>query len=260
MLNIGNMPACLQMALDGALRMFEAQALGSMANILGLPKLETSYPVSFTLPIMPARDVAAFFDKYQLSRFSYLKVKVGAQTDDSVFGELGQLYTGPVWIDGNEAFGSVAELDHHVAYWQKHVLVAAIEQPFPANKKELMAETQGRYPLSIYADESLVHGADVGALARVGFGGINIKLQKAGTHAEAIHQRAEADRLGLRVMVGCMVETSLGIWHGLHHAHGGDCIDLDSMLYLTHEPMGFVQEQEGRLHPVLFSKLPNVGL
>jgi L-alanine-DL-glutamate epimerase-like enolase superfamily enzyme len=255
LIDMGSYPACLQMALNGAWQMYEAKQAGA-DRFVGLPVLKESYPVTFTLPIMPAKDVPSFFEKYGLARFPYLKVKVGHLTDIEVFAQLGRLYTGPVWIDGNEAFETLQELDQQVAYWQKHVLVAAVEQPFSAHNDHLMAGTKGQFPFPILADESLLKNGDIAQLAQAGFGGINIKLQKAGSHAEAIRQRAEADALDMKVMVGCMVETSLGIWHGLHHADGADCVDLDSMLYLSEEPCGYVTESKGRLHPLPIAQLP----
>jgi L-alanine-DL-glutamate epimerase-like enolase superfamily enzyme len=153
-----------------------------------------------------------------------------------------------VLIDGNEAFTSLDELDAHVGYWQKKVLVAAIEQPFAAASLGLSQSAKGRYPFPVFADESVVHGADIEQLATA-FDGINIKLQKTGSYQEALRQKQEAARLNLKIMVGCMVETSLGIWQGLQLASGADFIDLDSMLYLTNEPFAWVREEAGNLIP-----------
>lgn len=243
-------PASLRFAVESACEMVQARKYGiSLATRLGMPELHLTYPVSFTLPIMPAAEVEPFFHRMGLGRFPYLKVKVGKQSHDEALAELGRLYTGPVLIDGNEAFTSVEELDRHVVYWQKHVLLAALEQPFPADRHDLAVQTKGRYPFPTLADESLTHGADLAHLAEA-FEGINIKLQKAGTYAEALRWRQEAHTLSMKVMVGCMVETSVGIWHGLQLAAGADFVDLDSMLYLAREPFGWVGEEAGHLKPL----------
>ena len=243
------LPNCLAMGLDLALRQYEAALAGeSLAWRLGEENLQPLYPVSFTLPIMEAEAVGSFFETHSLARFSFLKVKVGKQSHDEVLTELGRLYTGPVVIDGNEAFTSLEELDRHMERWQRHVLVAALEQPFAAENRDLARQSKGRYPVPLLADEAVVHGADIAALAE-GYDGINIKLQKTGSYAEAFRQKTEAKRLGLRLMIGCMVETSVGIWHGLHLAAGADFIDLDSMLYLKSEPYGWVKEEAGHLKP-----------
>lgn len=248
-------PASLRFAVEAAWEMLQARKSGlSLAVRLGLLELQRTYPVSFTLPIMPAAEVEPFFHRMGLGRFPYLKVKVGKQSHDEALAELGRLYTGPVLIDGNEAFTSVEELDRHVAYWQKHVLLAALEQPFPAHRHDLALQTKGRYPFPTLADESLTNGADLSHLAEA-FEGINIKLQKAGTYTEALRWRHEAHALSMKVMVGCMVETSVGIWHGLQLAAGADFVDLDSMLYLAQEPFGWVGEEAGHLHPLPDSEI-----
>jgi len=242
-------PACLHMALDGAFAMCMAGSPFAMPGYLGLPPLQEGYPIGFTLPIMPAAEVASFFEKHGLKRFPYLKVKVGKQADDAVFSELGQLYNGPVVVDGNEAFTSAEELDRHVAYWQKQVLVAALEQPFSAKDDTFMHAIKGRYPFGLIADERMLRRTEIGPLAELGYTCINIKLQKTGSHTEAIRQRKEAAAAGLEVMIGCMVETSLGIWHGLLHGAGAAYLDLDSLLYLQQEPFGLISEKDGQLYP-----------
>ena len=250
------LPACLAAGIDMALRHLTAlQAGTTLAVSLGLPALEPSYGTTFTLPIMPAAEVEPFFEKHGLGRFGAIKIKVGKQSTDDVFATLARVYNGPVLVDGNEAFDDVATLERRFAAWQKHLLLTVLEQPFPAGSP-LYRHIKGQFPCPILADESVTHGTSIEALAQ-DFDGINIKLQKAGSLGEGIRQLQEARRLGLRVMVGCMVETSVGIWHGLHLAGLADYVDLDSMLYLQSEPFGWVAEAGGNLMP---TPLPTLTL
>jgi len=244
-----SIPACLRMGLDAAYRMLLANQKGLwLSDVLQTNEMDASYPVSFTLPILPVEAIEPFFVEFGLARFPYLKVKVGKQGQDEVFSELGRLYTGPVLVDGNEGFTSIDELDRHISYWQKHVLLAAVEQPFPSDNLAIMQSIKGLYPFPLVADESVQYGANIENLAS-GFDGINIKLQKTGSYSEALRQKNEANNMGLKIMIGCMVETSIGIWQGLQLAHGVDFVDLDSMLYLQKEPFGWVTEEKGRLYP-----------
>ncbi len=242
------LPACLAVGLDMAHRHLLAQNTGqTLAAALGLPALLPAYATTFTLPIMPAEEVEPFFEKHNLGRFGAIKVKVGKQSTEAVFAALARVYNGPVLVDGNEAFSDVATLERHFAAWQKHLLITVLEQPFRAGS-ELYSQIRGQFPCPILADESVTRSTSIEALA-ADFDGINIKLQKAGTLQEAIGQLQAARRLGMRVMIGCMVETSVGIWHGLHLAGLADYVDLDSMLYLQAEPFGWVSEAEGKLSP-----------
>jgi L-Ala-D/L-Glu epimerase len=248
-LNVANLPSCLLMALDAARYMILARKRGQRVDALpGQAIMLPSYPVSFTIPIMPPAEIAPFFEEYGLDRFPYLKVKVGRDTSPDVLAELGKLYFGPVLMDGNEAFSTTEQLDACITGWQKNVLIIGLEQPFASTNVQLAKECKGRYPFPIYADESLTSGTNVEELA-TSFDGINIKLQKAGSYAEALRQKEEAQRLGLKIMVGCMVETSIGIWQGLQLAQNVDFVDLDSMLYLQSEPFGWVSEHAGALYP-----------
>lgn len=242
------LPACLAVGLDMAHRHLLAQSTGqTLAAALELPDLRPAYTTTFTLPIMPAEEVEPFFEKHDLGRFGAIKVKVGKQSTEAVFSALARVYNGPVLVDGNEAFDDIATLERQFAAWQKHLLITVLEQPFPAGS-ELYRQIRGHFPCPIVADESVTRGISVEALA-ADFDGINIKLQKTGTLQEAIGQLHAARRLGMRVMIGCMVETSVGIWHGLHLAGLADYVDLDSMLYLQAEPFGWVSEAGGKLSP-----------
>ena len=99
----------------------------------------------------------------------------------------------------------------------------------------------------IFADESVQDGRIIDDF-QLGFHGINVKLSKAGGYYKAQRQLKEARELGLKTMLGCMVESSLGISCAMNIAHGVDYFDLDGFLLLKEDPMKLVYEEMGKLY------------
>jgi L-alanine-DL-glutamate epimerase-like enolase superfamily enzyme len=114
--------------------------------------------------------------------------------------------------------------------------VEFVEQPVAAHDLDGLRFVRDRSPLPIVADESCLVATDVARLAgRVD--GVNLKLAKCGGLREAQRIVAAARAHDLRVMVGCMVETSLGITAAAHLAPLLDWADLDGAALLAHDPM-----------------------
>lgn len=131
-------------------------------------------------------------------------------------------------VDANEGW------DEHLYLQQATALgklgVTLIEQPLPAGKDAVLAQLP--HPVPLCADESC---HDVASLARIAgcYEMINIKLDKSGGLTEALRVKAEAGRLGLQVMVGCMVATSLSMAPAVVVAQGASVVDLDGPLLLA---------------------------
>ncbi len=100
------------------------------------------------------------------------------------------------------------------------------------------------YP--VFADESVTDQPDFSSL-RHQFHGINMKLMKAGGYLNGLRILQETQKQGLLPMIGCMVETSLGIWSAMQLCAGIRYADLDGFLILKDEPLGLVKEQDGNL-------------
>ena len=121
-----------------------------------------------------------------------------------------------------------------------------IEQPFPeAHDRELI---RGSYPLPIIADESCVAEEDVDRLSR-NFDGINVKLVKCGGLTPALRMVQRASDLGMRTMVGCMLETSILIAAGCVAAQHTDYADLDGAWLIADDPCTGWRFERGVLHP-----------
>ena len=257
-LSENELPHALRCGMEQAACMLSAKLSGkSLQTWLGLEETLLPLSVPYTIPIMAAEDVEEFYVKQNLARFQYIKLKVGKDGSEALVTALGRIHTGPVIVDGNEAYQGQKVLQTHLDTWSKHILLAAVEQPFPAGQDALMAGLKGHYPFPFFADESLERDTDITFLAQY-YDGINVKLQKAGGPIRAVEQIAQAKTYGLNVMVGCMVETSIGIWHSIQLAAKVDCADLDSMLYLQQEPFGWVTEKDGVLKINDVQQLPIV--
>ena len=99
----------------------------------------------------------------------------------------------------------------------------------------------------IMADESVLDQPDMDVLQKQ-FGGINMKLMKAGGYINGLRIISEAKRRNLKTMIGCMVETSLGINSAWSLAAETDYADLDGYLVVSNEPFGLLKEEEGMVY------------
>jgi L-alanine-DL-glutamate epimerase-like enolase superfamily enzyme len=105
------------------------------------------------------------------------------------------------------------------------------------------------FPFTLFADESVTDKADFSQL-KLMFDGINVKLMKAGGYFNALQLLKGAKANKLKTMIGCMVETTLGISSGMHLCSLADYADLDSFLVVKNEPFGLLKEEDGVLHLV----------
>jgi L-alanine-DL-glutamate epimerase-like enolase superfamily enzyme len=170
-----------------------------------------------------------------LDRFRRLKLKLGGRDGldvervRAVRGVAGDL---PLQVDVNEAWSIDEALGTLPALAE--LGVAYCEQPVPAGD-ERGPELKERSPLPIYVDEDCHGLADVPACAARAHG-INVKLAKSGGIREAVRMVHAARALGLGCMLGCMVESGLGISAGAQVASLFDHVDLDGNLLLGHDP------------------------
>jgi L-alanine-DL-glutamate epimerase-like enolase superfamily enzyme len=127
----------------------------------------------------------------------------------------------------------------------REVGVELIEQPLPAGADAALARP---HAVPVCADESLHTRADLARLAGR-YDAINVKLDKAGGLTEALALAAEARALGLKIMVGCMVATSLAMAPAMLIAQGADWVDLDGPLLLARDRRPGLRYEGARVHP-----------
>jgi L-Ala-D/L-Glu epimerase / N-acetyl-D-glutamate racemase len=176
--------------------------------------------------------------------FEILKVKMGGDDDRAVLEAVRDVTDRPLWVDANEGWtleGARSRLD-----WLQTMGVELVEQPLPASQLAETRELRRTSPLPIFADESLHVAADVPRLAGA-FDGINVKLMKCGGIGEALRMIAAARAHGMKVMLGCMVETSLAITAAAHLSPLVDYADLDGNLLIQDDPFVGARVAGGRL-------------
>jgi L-Ala-D/L-Glu epimerase / N-acetyl-D-glutamate racemase len=219
-------------ALDGALHDLCGKLLGvPVWRLLGLPR--SGPPTSWTLGLGDPDETARKAERAQ-GRFLRLKLKLGGRDglDVERVRAVRAVTRLPLQVDVNEYWALDEALD--ALPQLANLGVEYCEQPLPEGD-EAGAVLQARSPIPIYVDEDCHTLADVAACAEIAHG-INIKLAKSGGIREAIRMAHAARALGLGVMLGCMIESGLGIAAAAQVASLCDHVDLDGNLLLAEDP------------------------
>ncbi len=240
-------------ALDGALHDLQGKLVGlPVRRLLGLPR--TGPPTSWTVWLGDPDEMARRAER-ATARFRRLKLKLGARDGldvDRVRAVRGVTEV-PLQVDVNEAWSFDEALE---ALPQLAELgVAYCEQPLRAGAEDGRT-LKARSPIPIYVDEDCHRLEDVAACAGIAHG-INIKLAKSGGIREAVRMAHAARALGLGVMLGCMVESGLGIAAACVVAPLCDHVDLDGNLLLAEDPWPGVELVDGVQVP---SDRPGLGV
>ena len=250
-LNAGLPPAALG-ALDGALHDLAARRLGvPVYRMLGLGRPE---PVSaHTLGIADMETTVA--DAERLRGYPILKVKIGDWDDVRTLRAVREVSEAELWVDANEAFSTEEAVE---LARQLRGIVGMIEQPVPASAglEELRAVTEAAHPVPVIADEGAVDARDVPKLAG-SVSGVNVKLAKCGGIRGALAMVHAARAHGMRLMLGCMIETSLGIAAAAHVSGLFDFVDLDGAMLLADDPFAGLVYDDGR---ILLPNAPGLGV
>lgn len=187
--------------------------------------------------------------------YPILKIKVGKENDEEIINAVRSVTDKPIRVDANEGWK-----DKHVALekinWLKSRGVEFIEQPMPSDMIDETAWLRERVDMPIVADEAVKNAADIPKLARA-YDGINIKLMKSGGIQEALRMIAMAKALGLKIMLGCMIESSVAISAAAHIAPYVDWADLDGNLLISNDPFTGVKIDRGQF---VFSEKPGLGV
>jgi L-Ala-D/L-Glu epimerase len=240
-------------ALDAALHDLQGKLLGQPVwRLLGLRR--TGPPTTWTIWLGDPDDMARRAEKVR-GRFKRLKLKLGGGDGRDVerVRAVSEVAGVPLQVDVNEAWSLDEALD---ALPQLAALgVDYCEQPLAAGDPD-GAELKARAPLPIYVDEDCHTLADVAACAERAHG-INVKLAKSGGIREAVRMVHAARALGLGTMLGCMVESGLGIAAGAHISSLFDHIDLDGNILIARDPWPGVAFVDGVQVP---SDQPGLGV
>jgi L-alanine-DL-glutamate epimerase-like enolase superfamily enzyme len=230
-------------ALDCALWDLEAKSKGvSVATLAGLGQLrpvETAFTISLASPEEMARKAR------EARQHPLLKLKLGGDGDEERLQAVREAVPDARFIaDANEAW-SEANLEQMLQA-AASARVELIEQPLPAGDDQVLEYYERRVP--ICADESVHDRASLAKIAKR-YDAVNIKLDKTGGLTEGLATMAEARALGLKIMVGCMVATSLAMAPALILAQGADYVDLDGPLLLARDRVPGLTYEAGEVFP-----------
>ncbi|MGE3611471.1 MAG: enolase C-terminal domain-like protein [Bacteriovoracaceae bacterium] len=214
----------------------------SLTQFLNLAQ-PVAAPTSFTMPIVPINEIKDYLQP--ISRFSSLKIKVDAQSAKEMLLEIKKHTQVKLRVDGNEAW---RDLDEFMRFQEsiQGMNIELIEQPFPATMQAEYRELKKLTPYVLLADESIEDVGDFSELSKQ-FHAVNIKLMKTGSLIKAYKLLQEAKQYQMKAMMGCMIETTIGISYGMLFSGMVDYVDLDGFLLIKDEPFHLVSETEGIL-------------
>jgi L-alanine-DL-glutamate epimerase-like enolase superfamily enzyme len=240
-------------ALDMAVLDWVGKSLGvPLHRFLGLggdKDLVTTFSIGID-------EVKVMQDKIkEAADFAVYKIKVGTDDDRKILEGIRAVTDKPLRVDANEGW-KTKEKALDMIRWMAGMGVEIMEQPMPADRLEDIAWLKERSPIPIFADESLMMAADLPRIARA-FHGVNVKLMKCGGIQEAVRIAAMARALSLKLMLGCMIETSIGISAGAAVAPLFDYLDLDGNVLITNDPFRGVRTEKGRL---VLNDRPGLGI
>jgi L-alanine-DL-glutamate epimerase-like enolase superfamily enzyme len=242
-------------AIDAALHDVCARLAGvPLWRLLGLRR--SGPPTSWTLGLGDPDETAHKAERAAGSgRFRRLKLKLGGRDglDVERVRSVRRVTDFPLQVDVNEYWTLDEALDALPRLAE--LGVEYCEQPLPEGD-EGGRELKARSPIPIYVDEDCHTLGDVAACAEIAHG-INIKLAKSGGVREGVRMAAAARALGLGVMLGCMIESGLGIAPAAHMASLCDHVDLDGNLLIASDPWPGVELVDGVQLP---SEDPGLGV
>ncbi|MGD1047494.1 MAG: dipeptide epimerase [Candidatus Krumholzibacteriaceae bacterium] len=229
-------------AIDIALHDLLGKRLGApLYSVLGLDPERTpvtSYTIGIDSPQIIAEKIR------EAEEFPVLKIKMGLENDREIMETIRGLTDRPVRVDANEGWTREEALEK--MRWLEGQNVEFVEQPLPAADLEGVRWLAGRTSLPMFADESVHVASDIPKLAGA-FHGINIKLMKCGGVREALRMIHTARACGMKVMLGCMIESSVGITAAAQLAPLVDYADLDGNVLIRNDPAAGATVRRGKL-------------
>ncbi|MGN1255726.1 MAG: dipeptide epimerase [Bacteroidaceae bacterium] len=188
-------------------------------------------------------------------KFNILKVKLGRDNDREMIETIRQVTQLPIAVDANQGWKDRQKAIDMI-HWLHEQGVVMVEQPMPKTQLDDIAWVSQQSPLPIFADESIQRLADVRGVMGA-FTGINIKLMKCTGMREAWKMLNTARALGMKVMIGCMTETSCGISAAAQLSPAVDFADLDGNLLIANDCFRGVQVHKGKL---VLPTTPGIGI
>lgn len=239
-------------AFDNAIWDWYGKTIGLPLYALWNLDIATIPPTSFTIAIDEpdvVRKRAA-----DAHTFSRLKIKLGSKKDKGIVCAIRDVSEQPLYVDVNQGWN-----DKYFALdmigWLKEQNVVLVEQPLPVGLLDESVWLFERSPLPVIADES-VHGIHDIDRIQGAFHGINIKLMKSGGLSMARGMISYAKKKQMKIMIGCMTESSCAISAASHLSPLADWVDLDGSLLVANDPFTGSALSDGKVMPC---QIPGTG-
>jgi L-alanine-DL-glutamate epimerase-like enolase superfamily enzyme len=182
----------------------------------------------------------------EADQYPIYKIKLGTDHDREIIEGIRDVTDKPLRVDANEGWKTVDQAKREIEYLQRND-IEIVEQPMHSSMKKELEELKSWSPLPIMADESFTGNEPLSEIAE-SFHIINIKVMKIGSLVKAKRTISEAHELGLKVMIGCMIESSLAITAGGVLASFCEYADLDGNLLISNDPFsGLKVLEDGRI-------------
>jgi L-alanine-DL-glutamate epimerase-like enolase superfamily enzyme len=251
--SLGAGQPAIKAAIDIALNDLNGKLLGkSCTEIYGADASKmplTSYTIGIDSPEVIREKVA------DAQGFKVLKIKLGRDNDKELINTIRSVTDLPLYVDANQGWTDKAKAIDMI-YWLHDQGVLLIEQPMDKQDRDGNAWLTGRSPIPILADEAVQRLTDMDGL-RGAYHGINIKLMKSTGMYEAHQMILKARSFGMKILIGCMSETSCATLAGIALAPLCDWADLDGPWLTTNNPFKGPEMVEGKYSS---PTLPGLGL
>ncbi|MBN1350699.1 dipeptide epimerase [candidate division KSB1 bacterium] len=251
--NVGEEQTAAKAALDIAIMDWVSKKMGvPLFQYLGLDKSKvpvTSFSIGIDTPEVVRQKII------EAEPYPILKIKVGKDNDEEMLDTVRSVTDKPLRVDANEGWTRKEEALEKIK-WLATQGVEFIEQPMPASMFEDIKWLRERVEMPIIADEAVKRAADIPKLAEA-YDGINIKLMKSAGIQEALRMIYMARALGMKIMLGCMIESSVAIAAAAHISPLVDWVDLDGNLLISNDPFHGLSLKNGKIG---LNDQPGLGL
>ena len=241
--------ACIDIALHDLIGKIVNQPLYKLWGLNPTHTPMTSFTIGIDTPEMIREKTK------EASRFKVLKVKLGRDNDKEMINTIREITDVPLYVDVNQGWkdkNKALEMIH----WLKEKGIVFVEQPMPKEQIDDMAWLTQNSPLPTIADEAFQRLSDVAKFKDV-YSGINIKLMKSTGLREAHKMITVAKALDMKVMIGCMTETSCAVSAAAQLSPLVDWADLDGNLLINNDLYEGMKIVDGK---VTLNNLPGIGI
>ncbi len=231
--------AAIDMALWDLKGKMHNQSVRDLLEISDNPKAQSTYTIG-----LGTKDEMA--EKFASAKeFKLFKLKLNGINDEQVIEDFTSLGKNPFAVDANQAWKDLGHAESISKLLATKGCIL-IEQPFAKEDLPLHAAFKALSPLPVIADESCQRLADIAAI-KDAFDGINIKLQKCGGITEAVQMAEKARQLNMKILIGCMSESSCGCGAAAQLASLADWVDLDGPYLIDNDPFEGMKVIDGNI-------------